>query len=244
MADSNETKTTTASTPAVASETGTHALTWDGAGQRFYENGVDHCALYLQDSTGKYPTGVAWNGITGITESPDGAEATDLYADNIKYATLRSAETFGGTITAYTYPDEFGACDGTATPNDLPGLYLGQQARNAFGLSYRTQVGNDTATSDDDGYKLHLVYGATASPSEKSYETINDSPDGIELSWEFTTTPVSCDGYKAVSTITLDSLKLGKTKMAAIEKVLYGSSDAAARLPLPDEVISILEDAA
>lgn len=236
--------TNTEATPSVASETSFAPLTWDGSGQRFYENGVDHAVLYPQSSDGTYPTGVAWNGITGITESPDGAEANDLYADNMKYATLRSAETFGGTITAYTYPDEFGACDGTATPEGMKGLYLGQQARNAFGLSYRTQVGNDTATSDDDGYKLHLVYGATASPSEKSYETINDSPDGIELSWEFTTTPVACEGYKAVSTITLDSLKLGKTAMKAIEDVLYGSTTAAARLPLPSEVIDIISKAA
>ena len=241
----SDTQTTSSSNSGIslASETAA-ALTWDNSGERFYENGVDHVALYLQNASGAYPTGVAWNGVTGVTESPDGAEATDLYADNIKYATLRSAETFGFTLTAYTYPDEFGACDGTATPDELSGLYLGQQARNAFGLAYRTQIGNDTATSDDDGYKLHLVYGATASPSEKSYETINDSPDGIEFSWECTTTPVSCTGYKAVSTITLDSMKLGKTKMAAIEKVLYGSSEAAARLPLPDEVISIVKAAA
>lgn len=228
---------------APSAQTESKALVWDLSGERHYENGVDHCALYPQDSTGAYPTGVAWNGITGITESPDGAEATDLYADNIKYATMRSAETFGGTITAYTYPDEFGICDGTATPSELKGVYLGQQARNAFGLAYRTQIGNDTATSSDDGYKLHLVYGATASPSEKSFESINDSPDAIEFSWEFTTTPVACTGYKAVSTITIDSLKCDKTKLAALEKVLYGSENTAARLPLPDEVLSILKTA-
>lgn len=244
MANTTETNNDAAATPSVVSEAAHAALTWDLSGQRFYENGVDHAVLYPQDSAGAYPKGIAWNGITGITESPDGAEATDLYADNLKYATMRSAETFGGTITAYTYPDEFGICDGTASPDDLAGLYLGQQARNAFGLSYRTQVGNDTATSADDGYKLHLVYGATASPSEKSFESINDSPDAIEFSWEFTTTPVTCTGYKSVSTITLDSLKLGATKMAAIEKVLYGSDTADARLPLPDEVISILKAAA
>lgn len=219
----------------------TKALAWDASGQRFYENGVDHVALYVQDSQGTYPKGVAWNGITGITESPDGAEATDLYADNIKYATMRSAETFGGTITAYTYPDEFGVCDGTATPADLKGVYLGQQTRNAFGLAYRSQVGNDTATTADDGYKLHIVYGATASPSEKAYETINDSPDAIEFSWEFTTTPVACDGYKAVSTITIDSLKCDKTKLAALEKVLFGDTATDPRLPLPNEVLSILK---
>lgn len=235
--------TTESGTAAVsaASVDTTGPLTWDNAGERFYENGVDHVALYLQSAKGTYPTGVAWNGITGITESPDGAEATDLYADNMKYATMRSAETFGGTITAYTYPDEFGACDGTATPDGLEGVYLGQQSRQAFGLAYRTQIGNDTATSDDDGYKLHIVYGATASPSEKSYETINDSPDAIEFSWEFTTTPASCTGYKSVSTITIDSLKIDAAKLKKLEDVLFGSSTAAARLPLPDEVISILK---
>lgn len=218
-------------------------LVWDAVGSRYYENGVDHCALYLQDSTGNYPTGVAWNGITGITESPDGAEANDLYADNIKYATLRSAETFGGTIEAYTYPDEFCACDGTATPSELAGVYLGQQKRAAFGLAYRTNIGNDTATEDDDGYKLHLVYGATASPSEKSYESINDSPDGVTFSWEFTTIPVAVDGYKPMSTIVIDSTKTDKKALAALEKVLFGSSEAAAKLPLPAEVISLMNAA-
>lgn len=217
------------------------ALVWDASGQRFYENGVDHVALYVQNASGAYPKGVAWNGITGITESPDGAEATDLYADNIKYATMRSAETFGGTITAYTYPDEFGVCDGTATPDGLEGVYLGQQARNAFGLAYRSQIGNDTATTADDGYKLHIVYGATASPSEKAYETINDSPDAIEFSWEFTTTPVACTGYKAVSTITIDSLKCDKAKLEALEKILFGDATTEPRLPLPDEVIQTLK---
>lgn len=216
-------------------------LVWDAVGSRYYENGVDHCALYLQDSTGKYPTGVAWNGITTVTESPDGAEATDLYADNMKYATLRSTETFGGTIEAYTYPDEFCACDGTATPDELKGVYVGQQKRAAFGLAYRTQIGNDTATEEDDGYKLHLVYGATASPSEKSYETINDSPDAITFSWEFTTTPVAVTGMKATSTIVIDSTKTDSKALAAIEKVLFGSDTAAARLPLPDEVFSLMK---
>lgn len=216
-------------------------LVWDAVGSRFYENGVDHCALYIQNSEGKYPSGVAWNGITTVTESPDGAEPTDLYADNIKYATLRSAETFGGTIEAYTYPDEFGACDGTATPDGLDGVYVGQQKRAAFGLAYRTQIGNDTATEDDDGYKLHLVYGATASPSEKSYESINDSPDAISFSWEFTTTPVGVAGMKPTSTLIIDSTKTDKKALDAIEKVLFGSSEAAARLPLPDEVISIMK---
>lgn len=219
----------------------TKALSWDNSGERFYENGVDHVALYVQDASGNYPKGVAWNGITGITESPDGAEATDLYADNIKYATMRSAETFGGTITAYTYPDEFGVCDGTATPEGLAGVYLGQQMRNAFGLAYHSQIGNDTATASDDGYKLHIVYGATASPSEKAFETINDSPDAIEFSWEFTTTPVACTGYKAVSTITIDSLKCDKSKLKALEDILFGTTDKEPRLPLPNEVLATLK---
>lgn len=222
----------------------TKALSWDNSGERFYENGVDHVALYVQDASGNYPKGVAWNGITGITESPDGAEATDLYADNIKYATMRSAETFGGTITAYTYPDEFGVCDGTATPEGLDGVYLGQQMRNAFGLAYRSQIGNDTATASDDGYKLHLIYGATASPSEKAFETINDSPDAIEFSWEFTTTPVACTGYKAVSTITIDSLKCDKSKLKALEDILFGTTDKDPRLPLPNEVLTTLKGGA
>lgn len=229
--------------PKIASQTdgATKALSWDNSGERFYENGVDHVALYVQDSSGNYPKGVAWNGITGITESPDGAEATDLYADNIKYATMRSAETFGGTITAYTYPDEFGVCDGTATPEGLDGVYLGQQTRNAFGLAYRSQISNDTATASDDGYKLHLIYGATASPSEKAFETINDSPDAIEFSWEFTTTPVACTGYKAVSTITIDSLKCNKSKLKALEDILFGTANAEPRLPLPNEVLTTLK---
>lgn len=243
MADTKDTTQAT-SVASVSNATTSKVLTWDNSGERFYENGVDHVALYVQDASGKYPTGVAWNGITGITESPDGAEATDLYADNIKYASMRSAETFGGTITAYTYPDEFGICDGTATPDGLDGVYLGQQMRNAFGLAYRSQIGNDTATTADDGYKLHIVYGATASPSEKAFETINDSPDAIEFSWEFTTTPVACSGYKAVSTITIDSLKCEKSKLSALETILFGSETVAARLPLPDEVISILKGAA
>lgn len=215
-------------------------LAWDAVGARYYENGVDHCALYLQDASGAYPKGVAWNGITGITESPDGAEANDLYGDNIKYATLRSAETFGFTIEAYTYPDEFCTCDGTATPAELKGVYLGQQKRAAFGLAYRTNVGNDTATESDDGYKLHLVYGATASPSEKAYESINDSPDVVTFSWEATTIPVSVAGYKPMSTIVVDSTKTDAKALAALEKVLFGSAEADARLPLPDEVISIM----
>lgn len=214
------------------------ALEWDKAGERFYENGVDHCALYPQDSTGAYPKGVAWNGVTGITESPDGAEANDIYADNMKYGSLRSTETLGLSIEAYTYPDEFAVLDGTASP--VKGVYLGQQKRASFGLVFRTQIGNDTMTEADDGYKLHLVYGCTASPSERAYETINDSPDAISFSWEIDTTPVAVKGYKAVSNITISSLDCDAEKLAKLEKVLYGDAETEPRLPLPDEVLSIL----
>lgn len=217
------------------------ALAWDTVGSRFYENGVDHCALYPQDESGAYPKGVAWNGITGITESPDGAEANDLYADNIKYATLRSTETFGFTIEAYTYPDEFCVCDGTASPEGVAGVYLGQQKRSAFGLAYRTQIGNDTATESDDGYKLHLIWGATASPSEKSYETINDSPDAITFSWECTTTPVAVTGFKPVSTMVIDSTKVAKKALEALETILFGDTTTDPKLPTPDEVIDMLK---
>lgn len=222
-------------------EPNSKALVWDKAGQRYYENGVDHCALYLQNSDGSYKNGVAWNGITGITESPDGAEATDLYADNMKYASMRSAETFGGTIEAYMYPEEFGECDGTVTPEGTKGLYLGQQTRTAFGLAYRTNIGNDTISNSDDGYKLHLVYGCTASPSEKAYETINDSPDAITFSWEFDTTPVAVEGYKSLSTITIDSLTAPKAALAALEKKLFGDATTDPTLPLPAEVIQIFK---
>lgn len=213
-------------------------LEWDATGSRFYENGVDHGVLYVQDDTGAYGTGVVWNGLTAVTESPEGAEANDIYADNIKYATLRSTETFGCTIEAYTYPDEFAECDGTAAVAD--GVYLGQQYRQSFGFTYRTNVGNDTGTTSDDGYKLHLVYGATASPSEKAYETVNDSPDAITFSWEVTTTPISVDGYKAVSTITIDSLKCDANVLTSLEDKLYGTDDTEPTLPLPDEVISMV----
>lgn len=209
-------------------------LTWDNTGKRFFEMGVDHGVLYVQNSDGSYGKGVAWNGLTGITESPDGAEPTDLWADNLKYATLRSAETFGGTIEAYTYPDEFMECDGSAVP--APGIRLGQQNRKAFGLCYRTKIGNDTDPSGND-YLLHIVYGATASPSEKSYETINDSPDAITFSWEFTTNPVEVSGYKSVSTIVIDSRKIDATALATIENVLYGSVSADAALPDPATII-------
>lgn len=220
------------------------ALTWDATGTRRYEMGVDHGVLYIPDDTGVYNSAYAWNGLTSVTESPDGAEATDLWADNIKYGSIRSAETFGGTIEAYTYPDEFAACDGSLELT--AGVHIGQQTRQSFGFSYRTQIGNDTPTTKDDGYILHLVYGCTASPSEKQYETINDSPDAITFSWEFDTTPVTVtaiENAKATSLITIDSTKADKTKLAALEKILYGDADTEARLPLPDEVYTLMKAA-
>lgn len=212
-------------------------LEWDKVGERFYETGTSNGVLYPQDATGKYPKGVVWNGLTAVTESPSGAEANDLYADDIKYASLRSAETFGATIEAYMYPDEFAACDGSAEVAD--GVMIGQQSRNSFGLSYKTTIGNDTSTEADDGYKLHLVYGATASPSEKAYTTINDSPEAITFSWELTTTPVPVPGHKPTATIIIDSLKADSDKLKDLEDILYGTEDTEARLPLPEEIIDI-----
>ncbi len=216
----------------------TKAIEWDAAGKRFYENGVDRGVLYKMNTDGSYGDGVPWNGLTGVTQSPDGAEANDLYADNSKYATLRSTETFGFTIEAYTYPDEFMECDGSA--EIAKGVYAGQQERQGFGFSYRTNVGNDTATKSDDGYKIHLVYGCTASPSERSYETVNDSPDAITLSWEVSTTPVNVAGYKATASLEIDSRVADATKLKALEEILYGSETTAPRLPLPAEVITLM----
>lgn len=213
------------------------ALTWDQVGERFYETGVDHGVLYLPDSMGDYINGYAWNGLTTVTESPSGAESNPQYADNIKYLNLVSAEEFGATIEAYTYPDEFGQCDGTASPE--PGLYLGQQGRRAFGLAYRTLVGNDLDGTDY-GYKLHLVYGALAAPSEKAYATINDSPEAITFSWEITTTPVAVDGYKATALLTIDSMQVDPAALAALEVILYGAVGDDPRLPFPAEVITLV----
>lgn len=216
-------------------------LVWDQDSTRTYETGVDHGVLYPRADAGNYPTGVAWNGLTGFTESPSGAEPTDLYADNIKYLTMRSAETLGGTLTAYTYPPEFYACDGSAEL--IPGVAIGQQARRSFGLCYRTTLGNDVA-GNDYGYKLHILYGCTASPSEKAYNTINDSPEAIEFSWEITTTPVNVDGYKPTANLTIDSTQFttedAKARLKALEDVLFGSDEAEARLPLPDEIKTLL----
>lgn len=211
-------------------------LTWDASGERLYETGVKQGVLYVMGSNG-YGNGVAWNGLTAITESPSGAESTPLYADDIKYLDLRSTEEFGATIEAYTYPDEFAACDGSASLAD--GVSIGQQARKMFGLCYRTTVGNDTDGTDH-GYKLHLIYGATASPSEKAYETINDSPEAITFSWEITTTPVSVTGFKPTASITIDSTKADPTCLAALEEKLYGGESTEPTLPLPDEVKTIM----
>ena len=224
-------------------------LEWDKTGERLFETGTKNGVLYVYDatkvseSTGPYVPGVAWNGLTAVTESPDGAEPTDLWADNIKYATLRSAETFGGTIEAYTYPEEFAACDGSAAIID--GVYIGQQTRVPFGFCYRTEIGSDTISdaSGDEAYKLHIIYNCTASPSEKAYETINDSPDAITLSWEITTTPVPVTDHKPTSTIIIDTTKLdstGKTKLATLEAQLYGGDNSDPTLPSPDDVIDLL----
>ena len=215
-------------------------LVWDKTGERLYETGVKQGVLYPQAAGGTYPKGVAWNGLTNITESPSGAEATALYADDIKYLNLVSAEELGGTIEAYTYPDEFAECDGSVALTE--GVFIGQQDRKTFGLCYRTTLGNDV-DSNGHGYKLHLIYGALAAPSEKAYATINDSPEAITFSWEFKTTPVNVTGHKPTASLILDSTKVSETKMAALEKVLYGDSDAEARLPLPDEVVQILTSA-
>ena len=212
-------------------------LTWDNTGERIFETGVKQGVLYPIQSDGKYTKGVAWNGLTAVTESPSGAEATPLYADDIKYLNLLSNEEFGATIEAYTYPDEFAECDGSAEL--VTGVMIGQQKRKVFGLCYRTTIGNDV-DGNDHGYKLHLIYGCLAAPSEKAYSTINDSPEAITFSWEVTTTPVNVEGFKPTSQITIDSTKADPTKLAALEAVLYGAEAAEAKLPLPDEVATLM----
>lgn len=211
-------------------------LVWDTTGERYYETGVKNCVLYIPTS-GVYSKGVAWNGLTAVTESPSGAEATALYADDMKYLNLYSAEEFGATIEAYTYPDEFAACDGSAEL--VEGVLIGQQKRTPFGLCYKTTIGNDT-DGNDHGYKLHIIYGAMASPSEKAYATINDSPEAITFSWEVTTTPVTVAGFKPTSYIVIDSTKVNSTKLTALEGILYGSENVEARLPLPDEIKTLM----
>lgn len=212
-------------------------LIWDATGEHLFETGVDHGVLYPQKADGTYDAGVVWNGLTGVTNSPDGAEPTDLWADNIKYATLRSAETFGATIEAYTYPDEFAVCDGSAEVAD--GVFIGQQTRKSFGFCYRTKVGSDTDT-DASGEKIHIIYNATASPSERAYETVNDSPDAITFSWEITTTPVNVTGYKPTSEFVIDVSKLASGKKDTLEDTLYGTANAEATLPTPDALIALL----
>lgn len=209
-------------------------LVWDEAGKRFYETGVDHGVLFVADD-GVYGAGVAWNGLTGVTESPSGAEASALHADNMKYLNLFSTEEFGATIEAYTYPDEFMECDGSASL--ATGVTIGQQERKTFGLAYRTKVGNDV--NDELGYKIHLIYGAKASPSERSYATVNDSPEAITFSWELSTTPVNVTGHKATASLVIDSTKVDATKLKSFEDILYGSSDAEPKLPMPDEIITL-----
>lgn len=217
------------------------AITWDGNGDRVYETGVDHGVLYLPDATGKYSTGFAWNGLVSVSESPSGAEPSPQYADNIKYLNLVSAEEFGATIEAFTYPDEFGQCDGTAELAE--GVYIGQQTRKPFGLAYRTLVGNDLVGTSY-GYKLHLIYGALAAPTEKAYNTVNDSPEAITFSWEVSTTPVPVpEGFKPTASLTLDSTKIPPASLKKLEDVLYGTGTTGVtgpRLPLPAEVVTLL----
>ena len=213
-------------------------LIWDATGTRDLESGVSEVALFPMGSNGVYGAGVAWDGVTQITESPSGADVTDLYADNIKYASLRAAEKFGGTIEAYQYPDEWAECDGSAEA--APGVFLGQQSRKAFGLVYKTQIGDDTHPGMDKGYKLHIVYNCTASPSSRSYATINENPDAITFSWEFNSTPVAVEGYKATSEITIDSTKADDTKLKALLKTIYGDTNTDPTMPDPDDVITNL----
>lgn len=214
-------------------------LVWDQTGEKFYETGVKNGVLYVQHTDGTYPKGVAWNGLTAVTESPSGAEKTALYADDTKYLNMMSAEEFGATIEAYTYPDEFAQCDGSAEIAD--GVTIGQQARKAFGMAYKTTLGNDVSNNDY-GYKLHIIYGALASPSEKGYSTINDSPEAITFSWEVTTTPVNVTGKKPTASLVIDSTKANPEKLTALEKILFGSTEAAARLPLPDEIATLMKN--
>ena len=214
-------------------------LVWDKTGDRLYETGVKNGVLYIP-TAGVYSKGVAWNGLTAVTESPSGAEATALYADDTKYLSLMSTEEFGATIEAYTYPDEFAACDGSVELAD--GVMIGQQKRSTFGLCYKTTIGNDTE-GNDHGYKVHIIYGAQAKPSERAYASINDSPEAITFSWEITTTPVNVTGAKPTASLVIDSTKADPSKLAALEDVLYGKDDEPAsepRLPLPDEIKSLM----
>lgn len=220
-------------------------ITWDATGERYFEMGVSKGVLFVMGSAGTYGEGVAWNGLSTVTESPEGAEPTDIWADNIKYATLRSTETFSGTIEAYTYPDEFNACNGEATL--VEGATIGQQSRATFGLCYRTEIGSDTASDGTAGYKLHFLYGLTASPSEKAYASINDSPEAIALSWEVSSTPVtvtSIANAKPTSTVVVDSRTADSTKLRELEKMVYGDTATTSKLPTPDEIYTLLNEGA
>ena len=216
-------------------------LVWDQTGQKTYETGVKNGVLYVQDGEGLYPKGVAWNGLTSVSESPSGAEQTALYADDAKYLNLTSAEEFGATIEAYTYPDEFAECDGSAELAD--GVFIGQQNRKSFGMVYKTTLGNDIKQNEY-GYKLHIIYGALAKPSERSYATINDSPEAITFSWELSTTPVAVAGHKPTASVVIDSTKANPEKLAALEAILFGGDDTEARLPLPEEIFELMKNAA
>lgn len=214
-------------------------LIWDKVGERFYETGVSNCALYVYDDEGQdFGAGVAWNGITSITETPSGAEANAIYADNIKYLSLLSAEEFGASIEAYTYPEEFEACDGSAAI--APGVMIGQQARKKFCLAYKTIKGNDVQ-NDAYGYKLHIIYNCNAAPSERAYATINDSPEAIAFSWEISTTPVAVTGHKPTSILTIDSAKVEAEKLKSVEDALFGGESTEAKILMPDEVLALLK---
>ena len=212
-------------------------LVWDQSGKRLYETGVDHGVLYPIQTGGVYSKGVAWNGLTAVTESPSGADVNDIYADNMKYLGLVGAEKFGATVEAYTYPDEFAECDGSVEL--VKGATIGQQNRKVFGMVYRTVIGNDV-DGNEHGYKLHLIYGATAAPSEKAYNTINEDPEAITFSWELSTTPVNVPGHKPTASLTIDSTKADPTKLAELEKILFGDTETEPRLPLPDEIAQLL----
>lgn len=216
-------------------------LSWDNVGEKIWETGLDRGVLYPMDSQGAYPKGTAWNGLTSVSESPSGAEANPFYADNIEYANVRSVEKFGATVEAYTYPDEFAACNGEAEL--VPGVRIGQQKRQAFGMAYRTKIGNDIE-GEDYGYKLHLIYGATAAPSEKSRTSINESPELMTMSWELSTTAVNVPGFKPTASLEIDSRTVSAEKLEALEKVLYGDGETDARLPLPAEVAEIIGEVA
>ena len=214
-------------------------LVWNEAGKRLYETGVDRGVLYVSNGSGRYKKGVVWNGLVSVNESPSGAEATPLYAGNVKYVELMSNEEFGASIEAYTYPEEFEQCDGSAELAN--GITIGQQPRKSFGLCYRTKIGNDTA-GDEHGYKIHLIYGAKAAPTEKSYTTINDSPEAITFSWEITTTPIEVAGHKPTATLTIDSTKVTPTALTAIETKLYGDTTGEATLPTPAEILALIAE--